>query len=284
MRVTDLPVAAGVSLKPEYFADVDLLAPGDTWFEVHPENYMMKGGPRLEGLLGAAGRFPISLHGVGASLGGPIPTPQEHINAFRRLIDVVNPAAVSEHAVWSRSAAQYYADLLPLPRTAEALRNLVDGIDHFQTGIGREILIENPTNYLSITSEMDEPDFLVEVAARSGCGLLLDVNNLHLSSRNCGIDARAYIEAIPVGLVEEIHIAGHTPDEHFGEALLIDSHAAPVAAEVWELLDFALRLLGSTPVLIERDAELPPFSELLRDRGYADQMIRNLMVGEAASA
>ncbi len=276
MHVTDLPASTGVSLKPEYFADVDSLAPSDTWFEVHPENYMTGGGPRLEGLLAAAGRFPISLHGVSASLGGPTRAPDAHLDALRRLIDLVNPAAVSEHAVWSRTNARYYADLLPLPRTTEALANLIDGIDHLQNGIGRRILIENPSNYLPIRSEMDEPDFLVEVATRSGCGLLLDVNNLYISANNCGIEAHAYIEAIPAGLVGEIHVAGYSPDEQFGEALLIDSHAAPVAEPVWRLLETALLHLGPTPVLIERDAELPPFAELMREREYAERLAKGL--------
>jgi len=284
MQFTDLPATTGVSLKPEYFADVDLLAPGDTWFEVHPENYMIPGGPRLEGLLAAAGRFPVSLHGVSASLGGPTLVPDEHFFALRRLIDLVDPAAVSEHAVWSRTNTQYYADLLPLPRTNEALAKLVDGIDHFQNGIGRRILIENPSNYVPIRSEMDEPDFLVEAATRSGCGLLLDVNNLYISASNCGIDARAYIEAMPAGLVGEIHVAGYSPDERFGETLLIDSHAAPVAEPVWRLLETALRRLGPTPVLVERDAELPPFAELMRERKYAERLARRLEGRDVAHA
>lgn len=284
MKFADLPAAAGVSLKPEYFADVESHATGDIWFEVHPENYMIKGGPRLEGLLATAARFPISLHGVGASLGGPKLTPVKHLKALRRLIDLVSPVAVSEHAVWSSTGSQYYADLLPLPRTAEALTNLVDGIDHFQEGIGRRILIENPTNYVPIKSEMDEADFLVEIANRSGCGLLLDVNNLYVSAHNCGVDAPAYIESIPAGLVGEIHVAGHSPDEHFGEALLIDSHAAPVAAKVWWLLETALRHLGPTPVLIERDAELPTFAELMREKDYAARLIKGLEVEELANA
>ena len=284
MQLTDLPAATGVGLKPEYFPDIESLAPGDTWFEVHPENYMIAGGPRLEGLLAAAARFPISLHGVSASLGGPTLTPDAHLDALRRLINLVNPAAVSEHAVWSRTNAQYYADLLPLPRTTEALANLVDGIDHFQNGIGRRILIENPSSYVSIRSEMDEPEFLVEVATRSGCGLLLDVNNLYISARNCGIDARAYIEAIPADLVGEIHVAGHSPDERFGEALLIDSHAAPIAAPVWRLLETALGHLGATPVLIERDADLPPFAELMRERDYAERLARGLERKDVAHA
>ena len=284
MRYTDLPAATGVSLKPEYFSDVESLGPIDTWFEVHPENYMIDGGPRLEGLLSAVERFPISLHGVGASLGGPTLTPKDHLSALRRLIDLVRPAVVSEHAVWSRSTAQHYADLLPLPRTNEALENLVNGIDHFQNAIGRQILIENPSNYVHIRSEMDEADFLVEVATRSGCGLLLDVNNLYISASNCGIDADAYIEAIPSGIVGEIHIAGYSPDEQFGEALLIDSHAAPVAEPVWRLLETTLSHLGPKPVLIERDAELPPFAELMREREYAERLASQLKIRGVVNA
>ena len=284
MSFTALPSAAGVSLKPEYFADVASLETGETWFEVHPENYMIAGGPRLEGLLAAARRFPISLHGVGASLGGPALASNEHLAALRRLIELTEPAAVSEHAVWSRTNTHYYADLLPLPRTAEALTRLVDGINHFQNGIGRQILIENPTNYLPIKSEMDEAEFLVEVAARSGCGLLLDVNNLYISANNCGMDASAYLAAIPPRLVGEIHVAGHSPDERFGETLLIDSHAAPVAQPVWRLLETALTHLGPKPVLVERDAELPPFAELMSEKVHADRLIAEFSIGDVASA
>jgi uncharacterized protein (UPF0276 family) len=284
MRFTDLPAATGISLKPEYFADALALRPGETWFEVHPENYMIGGGPRLEGLLSAAERFQISLHGVGASLGGPeLPTAQ-HLKALRRLIDLVNPAAVSEHAVWSRTRSQYFADLLPLPRTQESLQNLADGVDHFQDGIGRRILIENPSNYLPIKSEMDESDFLVEVAQRTGCGLLLDVNNLYISANNCGMNAERYIESLPSDLVFEIHIAGHTPDERFGDALLIDSHAAMVSEPVWALLAFALRHLGPKPVLIERDANLPPFAELMQEKYRCDRLQSEISLKDAANA
>ena len=284
MRFTDLPSATGVSLKPEYFADARALKPGETWFEVHPENYMIGGGPRLEGLLAAAERFPISLHGVGASLGGPVLPTSQHLKALRRLVDLVNPAAVSEHAVWSRTRSQYFADLLPLPRTREALENLVDGIDHFQNGIGRRILIENPSNYLPIKSEMDEPDFLVEVAVRTGCGLLFDVNNLYVSANNCGMYAARYIESLPSDLVGEIHIAGHTPDERFGDALLIDSHATSVSEPVWALLALALRHLGPKPVLVERDANLPPFAELMQEKQRSDRLQSEIALKDAAYA
>jgi len=284
MRFTDLPAATGVSLKPEYFADTLGLKPGEAWFEVHPENYMVGGGPRLEGLFSAAERFQISLHGVGASLGGPgLPTAQ-HSKALRHLIDLVNPAAVSEHAVWSRTRSQYFADLLPLPRTQEALQNLVDGIDHFQYRIGRRILIENPSNYLPIKSEMDEPDFLVEIAKRTGCGLLFDVNNLYISANNCGMNAESYVESLPRDLVGEIHIAGNTPDERFGNELLIDSHAAAVSEPVWSLLAFALRHLGPKPVLVERDANLPPFAELMQEKYRSDRLLSEISPKDAVNA
>jgi len=284
MRFTDLPSATGVSLKPEYFADALALKTGETWFEVHPENYMVGGGPRLEGLLSAAERFQISLHGVGASLGGPELPTAHHMNALRRLIDLVNPAAVSEHAVWSRTQSQYFADLLPLPRTQEALEALAAGVDHFQNGIGRRILIENPSNYLPIKGEMDEPDFLVEVARRTGCGLLLDVNNLYISANNCGMNAESYIESLPGDLVGEIHIAGNTPDERFGDAMLIDSHATAVSEPVWALLAFALRHLGPKPVLVERDADLPPFAELMREKYRSDRLQSEISLEVAANA
>jgi hypothetical protein len=284
MRFTDLPAATGVSLKPEHLVDALALKTGDAWFEVHPENYMVGGGPRLEGLLSAAERFPISLHGVGASLGGPELPTTEHLTALRRLVDLVDPAAVSEHAVWSKTRSQYFADLLPLPRTAESLQRLVDGIDHFQNGIGRRILIENPSNYLPIKSETDEPDFLVEAVTRTGCGLLLDVNNLYISANNCGMNAESYIESLPCDLVGEIHIAGHTPDERFGDALLIDTHAAAVSEPVWALLAFALRHLGPKPVLVERDANLPPFAELLQEKYRSDRLLSEIHLEDAAYA
>ncbi|MEX0943282.1 MAG: DUF692 domain-containing protein [Pseudomonadales bacterium] len=273
MPVRGLPASGGVSLKPEYFSGAAALLEENIWFEVHPENYMIEGGPRLKGLMDAAARFPISFHGVGASLGGPTLTPTEHIRELGRLIERVEPASISEHAVWSGVPGQYFAELLPLPRTREAMWRLVDGIDYFQEMLGRSILIENPSNYLPFISEMDEPEFLNEVAKRTGCGLLLDVNNVFVSSNNCGIDPQAYIRTIDRDLVGEIHVAGHTPDEIHGSRLLIDSHAAPVAESVWHLLDVALDHLGPVPVLIERDANLPAFEELLEEKRHADRLL-----------
>lgn len=264
-----LPLSAGVGLKPPHFADAAAALSGgnaeDLWFEVHPENYMGIGGPRLRGLEGIAARAPLSLHGVGASLGGPdLPDPA-HLARFRSLVDRFQPAAISEHAVWSRAGGRYFSDLLPLPRTRDMLARLSAGVDAMQSALGRPILLENPSNYLDFASEMDEPDFLVEVAQRTGCGLLLDVNNVHVSAHNTGIDADAWIRAIPPWLVGEIHVAGHTPDPG-GTGLLIDSHDAPVAEAVWVLLRSALEHTGPRPVLLERDGNLPEFDLLMKER------------------
>ncbi len=269
-----LPSSAGVSLKPEHFYDALDLPASDTWFEVHPENYMIGGGPRLRGLHAVRERFPLSFHGVGASLGGAdLPDPK-HIAALNDLIQQFEPASVSEHAVWSRFNSVYYADLLPLPRTEQAMSQLVNGIVCFQEGISRSILIENPTNYLPLISEMDESDFLVEVAQKAGCGLLVDINNLYISSVNCGIDPKKYLDNIPPSLVGEIHIAGFDLDPNLGERFLVDAHACAVDDEVWNLLTYALSLFGAKPVLLERDGNVPPLSDLMQEKSRADRLLK----------
>ena len=230
---------------------------------------MVAGGPRLEQLRQIRESYPLSLHGVGASLGGPAPPDPRHLAAVRRLVDEFEPVLVSEHAVWSRANGVWFADLLPLPRTRDALRRMVEGVDRYQHAIGRRILIENPTNYLAFVSEMDEPEFLNEIAERTGCGLLLDVSNVYLSARNCGIDPENYVERLSGGSIGEIHIAGFEADEKLGDALLIDTHAAPVSEAVWGLLDFALAHLGPRPVLLERDGKLPSFERLMEERSRA---------------
>ena len=262
-------IGAGVGLKQPWVEPALAVSDPSLWLEVHTENYMVAGGPRLAQLRRIREAFPLSLHGVGASLGGPAPPDPRHLAAVRGLVDAFEPILVSEHAVWSRANGVWFADLLPLPRTDDALRQLVEGVDQYQEAIGRRILIENPTNYLPFTSEMDEPDFLNEVAARTGCGLLLDVNNVYLSARNCGIDPGRYIGALSADRIEEIHVAGHEADENLGEALLIDTHAAPVSEAVWALLDVALARLGPRPVLLERDGKLPPFDALMEERRRA---------------
>ena len=263
-------IGAGVGLKQPHVESALAQREPSLWFEIHTENYMVAGGPRLAQLRRVRESFPVSLHGVGASLGGPAPPDPRHLSAVRRLVDEFEPVLVSEHAVWSRANGVWFADLLPLPRTGDALRRLAEGVDRYQGAIGRRILIENPANYLPFVSEMDEPDFLGEVAVRSGCSLLLDLNNVYLSARNCGIDPVRYVEALPGDRIEEIHVAGHEADESLGEALLIDTHAAPVSEAVWDLLDFTLARLGPRPVLLERDGKLPPFETLMEERRRAE--------------
>ena len=267
-----LPLSVGVGLKPPHFdAAASALSSGAAlglWFEVHPENYMGIGGPRLRGLERIASSAPLSLHGVGASLGGPELPDRDHLARLRTLVERMQPASVSEHAVWSRANGRYFADLLPLPRTHVMLDRLCAGVDAMQNAISRPILLENPSNYLDFTSEMDEPDFLVEAARRTGCGLLLDVNNVFVSAHNTGIDSLAYVRAIPPSLVGEIHVAGHTPDAG-GTNLLIDSHDSPVVEPVWALLQKTLEHTGPRPVLLERDDNLPEFETLMKERGRA---------------
>lgn len=281
---SSLQLTSGIGLKPAHFEQA--LECNDTglWFEVHTENYFIGGGPRLQALHRVRDRFPISLHGVGASLGGVTLPDEHHLKSVKKLVDEFQPEIVSEHAVWSKQGGNYFAELLPLPRTHEALTRLIAGTNRYQEAIGRKILIENPTNYLPLISEMDEPEFLVEACKRTGCGLLLDVNNLFLSANNCGMDPRAYIRALPKDLVGEIHIAGYDQDEKYGEKLLIDSHAAPVSDSVWQLLEFALQELGPKPVLLERDANLPTFDVLREERLQAHHLlVGNSNVQVAAS-
>jgi hypothetical protein len=280
------PLRAGIGLKPDYYRPVFELGReaggGDAasvesldgfWVEVHPENYMTPGGPRLQWLDAVAARWPVSLHGVSASLGGAEPVDAEHLKRLRALVDRYEPALISEHVAWTGWSGVYFADLLPLPATREALSRLADNIDQMQTALRRSILIENPALYLALNGEMSEPDFLAEVCRRAGCGLLLDVNNVFVSARNLDRNPLDYLDAIPAGLVGEIHLAGHAPDARLGEALLIDSHGAPVAEDVWALYAEAVARFGCTPTLIERDANLPPFEELMAERGRAQRLI-----------
>ena len=264
--------SAGLGFKPEHF-DAAMppiaAAPAEgLWFEVHAENYMVAGGPRLAMLDALAERYPLSLHGVGLSLAGPELPDAGHLAALARLADRFQPFLVSEHLAWSRLDGRCFPDLLPFPRTAAALQQIVRNIDATQTELGRTILIENPSHYLALDGHAwDEIDFLIELVRRTGCGLLLDVNNVAVSAHNLRFDAAAWLDAFPAALVGEIHLAGHSPDPTLD--LLIDSHGAPVAPEVWALFDRFVARAGPRPTLIERDAELPPFAELLRERNRA---------------
>jgi uncharacterized protein (UPF0276 family) len=267
-------LAAGLGFKPQHFDDALACASPGWWLEVHPENYMADGGPRVAMLDALADRHPISLHGVSLSLAAAAPPDTNHLRRLRRLIDRVNPMLVSEHLAWSAWNGQYAPDLLPFPRTHEALARVVDNVSRSQDVLGRTISLENPSHYLVLDGhDWSETDFLAELVRRTGCGLLLDVNNVHVSAHNLGTSAHAYLDAFPLHAVTEIHVAGHAMDDAHAGALLIDSHDAPVADAVWELYGYVLALGGPRPTLIERDGNVPSFDALRQECGRATAML-----------
>jgi uncharacterized protein (UPF0276 family) len=242
------------------------------WFEVHAENYMVDGGPRLAMLEELRRDRPLSLHGVGLSLGNAAEPDRDHLAALKRLVDRFEPALVSEHLAWSRFEGRSFPDLLPLPRTNEVLARLSANIGQVQDALGREILIENPTHYLPLSQHRwSETSFLRELARRSGCKLLIDVNNVAVGANNIGFDAASWLLDIPAKLVGEIHLAGHSHDA--GGTLLIDSHDEPVSELVWSLYEDFIGRIGARPTLIERDGNVPSFDELLRERDRAQAVL-----------
>jgi len=269
------PMTAGVGLKAQHYAEA-LAAPAEgLWFEVHPENYMVAGGPRLAWLELIRERRPLSLHGVALSLAADADPDAAHLARLKILVDRFEPALVSEHLAWSAWDGIYRPDLLPFPRTRAALDRIAANIGRTQDALGRRILIENPALYLDLPgSDFAETDFLAQLAQRSGCGLLVDVNNAYVSANNLGYDAGVYLDGLPAGAIEEVHLAGHTPDARWGEALLIDSHATPVAEPVWALWRRLIDRIGPRPTLIERDAAIPPFEALMAERDRADRLLR----------
>jgi uncharacterized protein (UPF0276 family) len=265
---------AGIGFKPEHFDEALACPAAGLWFEVHAENYMVDGGPRLAMLDALAERFPVSLHGVGLSLAGVERPDRRQLEALVRLVDRCRPFLVSEHLAWSRLGACCFPDLLPFPRTHEALDVVTRNIDIVQSALGRQILIENPSLYVELAGhDWGESDFLTELVRRTGCGLLVDVNNIVVSATNLGFDALAYVDGLPAAAVGEIHVAGHRTDPRLGDKLLIDSHDTRVPASVWTLLGHALDRFGSPPTLIERDGEIPPFDVLMVERGVAAAML-----------
>jgi uncharacterized protein len=265
----------GIGLKPEHH-DVALACRSEgLWFEVHAENYMVAGGPRLRLLDAIRARHPLSLHGVSLSLAGDAPPDAAHLHRLASLVRRVEPALVSEHLAWSAWNGIHVPDLLPFPRSDETLRRVAANVDRLQTALGRKVAIENPSHYLRIDGHAwDEIGFLTELVRRTGCGLLLDVNNVYVSSRNLGFDAGAWLDAFPAESVMEIHLAGHAIDPRLGPALLIDSHDAPVAPEVWGLYRRLIDRIGARPTLIERDGNLPDFDALLAESGQATSALR----------
>ena len=264
--------AAGLGFKPEHFSEALASPAAGLWFEVHAENYMVAGGPRLAMLEAIRRDRPLSLHGVGMSLAGASDPDPDHLAALKRLVDRFQPALVSEHLAWSRLDGRCFPDLLPVPRTNQVLARLAANIGRVQDALQRQILIENPTHYLELRAhQWSETGFLCELARRSGCGLLIDVNNVAVGAHNVGYDAREWLASIHEDYVGEIHLAGHSRDPE--QELLIDSHAAPVSEQVWTLYDEFVARIGPRPTLIERDGNVPPFAELMQERERAQQIL-----------
>jgi hypothetical protein len=267
-------LTAGLSLKPQHY-DAALACPAEgLWFEVHPENYMVAGGPRLTWLEAVRERHAISLHGVALSLAADAAPDPGHTRRLAELARRIEPALISEHLAWSAWRGAYHPDLLPFSRTGEALVRTADNISRTQDALKRRISIENPSHYLKMDGHAwDEIGFLGELARRTGCGLLLDVNNVYVSARNLDYCAGDYLDAFPGERVTEIHLAGHTHDPKLGASLLVDSHDAPVTPEVWTLYERLIRRIGPRPTLIERDDKLPDFATLLAERERAAALL-----------
>lgn len=273
-RGPHIPDRAGVSFKADHNEQILDTTPNVGWFEVHPENYMVAGGPRHAMLTAIRERYPLSLHGVALSLAGAEPLDGNHLRALRALIDRYEPGLVSEHLAWSAHGSHYFADLLPVPLSQEALEQVCRNVDQTQEVLGRQILIENPSNYLTLEgSDIPEPDFLSEVASRTGCRLLFDVNNVYVSSRNVGYDAEAYVDSADAELIGEVHLAGHAVDRNGPETLLIDDHGAVVDDPVWALYERLIARVGPKPTLIEWDTNVPDWQTLYGEALKADQIL-----------
>ncbi len=267
--VNSLPLAAGIGLRAPHYREVLNSLPGLNWVEVHSENFFGGGAP-LHTLLKVREHYPVSLHGVGMGLASAAALDEEHLAALARLCADVQPAAVSEHLCWNAVANTVINDLLPFPYTREALAHVASRVDQVQERLGRQLLIENLSSYLSFPQhEMTEGEFLAELTRHTGCGILFDVENLYVNMRNLGVDAHAFISAIPAAAVKEYHLAGFSSRD----GCLVDTHDHPVYPEVWELYESVLRQIGPRPTLIEWDSDIPALSVLMAEANRAQQRI-----------
>jgi len=273
-----LPLSAGLGYKPQHYTEIMQNAGPVSWFEVHAENYMGDGGRPLAQLAALSARFPISVHGVGLSIGGEGPLDREHPARLRTLCDWLNPASFSEHLAWSSHDSAFLNDLLPLPYNAASLARVASHINQVQETLGRQMLLENPSSYLAFdTSDMSETDFLRELATQTGCGLLLDVNNVFVSATNLGTSPQAYIDDFPLDKVGEIHLGGHDEDEDdAGRPLLIDSHGREIADPVWALLEYTLTRSGPRPLLVEWDNDVPDWPVLATEAARAKAALESI--------
>ncbi|MDP2122337.1 MAG: DUF692 domain-containing protein [Hoeflea sp.] len=273
-----LPPRAGAGLKLAHVDQILSDAHRIGFLEVHAENFMGAGGPAHRALAAIRARFPVSIHGVGLSIGSESGIDPAHLERLAGVVERYEPAMVSEHLAWSSHDAGYFNDLLPVPYTTQTLERVVSHIDRVQSRLKRPILLENPSTYVAFEQTMmSETDFIREIALKSGCGLLLDVNNVFVSAVNHGFKPLQYLREFPLELVEEIHLAGHAEDlDDEGDALLIDAHDRPVADAVWKLYEIVISQTGPLPTLIEWDNDVPDWPVLRREAQLADAILDRL--------
>ncbi len=284
-----MPAQVGIGLRACHHLDVlnglPEGSPQIAWFEAHTENYFADGGAHVEALSAIRERYALSLHGVGLSLGSSDPLDLQHLKLVRRALRRFEPALVSEHLSWSSVDGRFANDLLPLPYTEEALRVVGEHVTQAQDFLGRQILIENVSSYLQFgSSQLTEWEFIAAVAAESGCGILLDLNNIYVAACNHNFDPQRYLRAIDPKRVEELHLAGHSRQSIGGRELLIDSHGSPVCAEVWGLYRNALELFGERPTLIEWDTDIPALEVLLNEAGKAQAIAAQSIATQSIAA
>lgn len=279
-----IPAAIGVGLRSPHVREVESTRPAIGWLEIHTENYL-GGGPSLALLESLRRDYPLSLHGVGLSLGSASGLDPEHLGRFKALIERVEPFLVSDHLSWSVADGVYLNDLLPLPYTEETLDIVAKNVAKAQDTLGRQILVENPSRYLHFRhSTIPEPEFLAKLTRITGCGILLDVNNIFVTCTNLGLDADLYLEAMADCSIGEIHLAGHSRVERGGSEILIDDHASIVSEPVWRLYERALERFGLVPSLVEWDKDLPPFDTLFGQARAAERVARSRIAANAAAA
>ncbi|HKO87665.1 MAG TPA: DUF692 domain-containing protein [Burkholderiales bacterium] len=267
-RSSNAPQGAGIGLRAAHYRDFLQGSPEAAWLEVHSENYFGDGGYDLHVLEQVRARYPLSLHGVGLSLGSADGLRETHLNKLKTLVDRMEPAFVSEHLCWGAHGGQHFNDLLPLPYTEEALALTCTRVDQVQNTLGRRILVENISTYLAYRASQDEFEFLAALSKRSGCGILLDINNIYVNAINHGFDAHCALDLIPIEAVSEMHLAGHSQ----GEDCLIDDHGSRVSEPVWKLYKAACERFGAVPTLIEWDTDVPALDVLLNEARHADRI------------
>ena len=269
-----IPVSAGIGLRAQHQKELLDFKPAVGWLEAHSENYFSDAGPHIESLLRLRGHYALSLHGVGLSLGSVDPIDSRHLAKLKRLIGRTSPALVSEHLSWGSADGRFVNDLLPLPYTQESLAHLISRVNQVQSTLQCPILIENISSYLQYShNDFNEAEFLTELSRTTGCGLLIDINNLYVNERNHGVDARRFIDSIPPATVKELHLAGYSIESIDGTDILIDTHSTRVCEAVWSLYGYAIERFGAQPTLIEWDSDIPSLDVLLGEARKAQSFI-----------